>query len=40
MNKGTVNGSMLKKAMVSSQEKTEQMYSFISLQSREKASNP
>ena len=40
MNKGTVKWFNAEKAMVSSQEKTEQMYSFISLQSREKASNP
>ena len=40
MNKGTVNGSTQKKAMVSSQERMELTYSYTSLQSMAKDSNP
>ena len=39
MNKGTVKWFNAEKVMVSSQEKTELMYSYIFLQSMVKASN-
>ena len=40
MNKGTVNGSTLKKDMDLLQAKTDRTFSYISQQSTEKDSNP